>query len=685
MPTFRTLEQMRRHVLPDIQKVLESCGDLSSSWIQSGRLCSPRVLFTFNGSNDRLFEHDSKTSNPITVDRRKYELQMEDQLYRTLRNCRVITNICNNSLFAICNQVDFVFITRTTDHRAGVDTFFESLVDQFIDDFSNNISAFRKIEKSFEHQPRKLHTNFDQSAQTFFDFLWKHVDMALTKGFDDNVGKHNVGAYFQLPTLQSFLNVLCSMSSHFFKQNQTESELNNNLQNKLGKLLQIDRNFSQSFCVKVLNAAFAFYKENLPKNYPLQIHERKLNQSLQLFASLARGEATYHYAQILQSDCENYWRSGRQICSSRSLFSKYCALPLHEVPDLLELLMSNDDKTDTGKLLQHCSGIKYVSTCNCGLRQTNREDPFTVAEANWLFYRNLAQKCRCKDMQKVQFPIFCGSIDEARSVNVMLNQMMKMGFQKAVRDEKRDENDAPEEDEEYEDYEDNKYGDLHDNPVSSKRESEFLSQEFGNANAFKSQSGLGNDDSDSGRSLVGDREDEDEEDDDEVDPDEEEEDDYDDEEEGDDESANAFEAKLLNDKLIDRRNRVRRMSLVVESSPSKSKLICNEVTNEMQEDITCYSTDKYLLSMRNTLSPPNLLPLFCSWSLVRLGSSSVYSHNLGIQDQPGFLSGSHYLLPWNVNVKLEHCTELPSLWQGKYPPGIKNKKMFAGNLNNFMI
>lgn len=54
-----------------------------------------------------------------------------------------------------------------------------------------------------------------------------------------------------------------------------------------------------------------------------------------------------------------------------------------------------------------------------------------------------------------------------------------------------------------------------------------------------------------------------------------------------------------------------------------------------------------------TMSSPNdFLPNYSSWSLICLGASSLYSHNLGLSElhHPGFLSSTNYLLPWDVTV-----------------------------------
>lgn len=55
---------------------------LCQDWLTLGRLCSPRVLFYFE-------------QRPPFVDENLKPLQhlMEDQIYRLLRKCRVITNV----------------------------------------------------------------------------------------------------------------------------------------------------------------------------------------------------------------------------------------------------------------------------------------------------------------------------------------------------------------------------------------------------------------------------------------------------------------------------------------------------------------------------------------------------------------------------------------------------------------
>jgi len=49
------------------------------------------------------------------------------------------------------------------------------------------------MEKSRSSPPARNGGEF-----SFKEFLWQHIDMALSKGFDDNVGRHPVVANFEV-------------------------------------------------------------------------------------------------------------------------------------------------------------------------------------------------------------------------------------------------------------------------------------------------------------------------------------------------------------------------------------------------------------------------------------------------------------------------------------------------------
>src|SRR5205085_840206 len=62
-----------------------------------GRYCSPRALFVFKGCPDDLAKS-------------RLECSLEDQIYRTLRRSRIITNNCGNSLFAVPSNKPYVHL-----------------------------------------------------------------------------------------------------------------------------------------------------------------------------------------------------------------------------------------------------------------------------------------------------------------------------------------------------------------------------------------------------------------------------------------------------------------------------------------------------------------------------------------------------------------------------------------------
>lgn len=111
-----------------------------------------------------------------------------------------------------------------------------------------------------------------------------------------------------------------------------------------------------------------------------------------------------------------------------------------------------------------------------------------------------------------------------------------------------------------------------------------------------------------------------------------------------------------------------RLSSKTSLTPSDSHKVVIEVTDSDAENskdkslVRQPSTTEYLPGMLHTESPAGLLPQFSSWSLICLGPSSLYSHNLGLQHQVGVFSTSAFLLPWDVTVRLEHQKERNPLW-----------------------
>jgi protein SMG8 len=93
---------------------------------------------------------------------------------------------------------------------------------------------------------------------------------------------------------------------------------------------------------------------------------------------------------------------------------------------------------------------------------------------------------------------------------------------------------------------------------------------------------------------------------------------------------------------------------------------------DVKEEQATASTTEYLPGMILSTSPSGLLPQFSSWSLMLIAPSSLYSHNTGLTESqmPGFLSGTNYLLAWDVKVRLEHA----QTWAENYEKNRSRKK-----------
>lgn len=185
---FRILDKTREKALSFFSDILAEVPLLSREWVDCGRPCSPRMLFVFEAFG----------SKRILRQKRLYELQLEDQIYRFLRKSRIITNICANSLFAICNQMDFVHIV--TNDVAVRDP------NRYLSDLLLQYCTTGGAEQDFA----------DSESDALYNFLWSHINIAQTKGFDDNVGRHNVTSVFERPTVSQFVNVVGKLSSVIF-------------------------------------------------------------------------------------------------------------------------------------------------------------------------------------------------------------------------------------------------------------------------------------------------------------------------------------------------------------------------------------------------------------------------------------------------------------------------------------
>lgn len=565
---FRALDVVRVACVGSLWRPLSTIAGLPDAWMTTGRPCSPRVLFYFEKS-PAVFRDPNSTANI-----KKLEHALEDQIYHILRKHRVVTNISSNSLFAIPANQEFVYINTNLSESNDI---FGYMMNELIS--SCKIKSSLRNAASIE--PNLEFMNEDLDKRSFRSFLQQHINLAYSKGFDDNVGRHTTPSHFKIPTISQFIQVSNGLFNFF-------NSKNNDLKNLHG-FLDTDAKFSKSRCNKVLPRALQAYQDNLPMHYGRTYHETKLSHSMIVFEMHARGPLFDEYREKLEAECVKHWKSGRQMCEVLSLTGNPCTNPLHKggSEGAGGGEHSDIDIDDIDLLnVEHCSGVRYICACNCGRYQGPRDDPYNLRHANYDWFQMLAKQCGCGQFDKIEFPVFQPSTHNYRAAQLL---------------------------------------------PDTKRKDSFGRWELSTPQGPTQACSLA--DSTLHDNIEG--------------------------------YGSGGHSELTNDAAAqDGRRIVSKMNL----TPNDTHKVVIQVSHSEPETtkdkslVRQPSTTEYLPGMLHTESPIGLLPQFSSWSLLCLGPSSLYSHNLGLQHQTGVLANSAFLLPWDVTVRLEHQKERGSFW-----------------------
>ncbi|KAK7494187.1 hypothetical protein BaRGS_00014660 [Batillaria attramentaria] len=372
---FRILDSVRLKLQAPLCDMLRDLS-VSKEWAATGRLCSPRVLFVFQtpaiatGPDDDMSSSSKARSQKLSPLKR-LQHNLEDQIYRVLRKARVITNISNNSLFAVPANQEFVFVHCRKNEATEPVNFFLTLM--------RNNTGLDSPRKSYQTTRRGNSSNSSDSPRSplmpvrqensFKEFLWQHIEMAFTKGFDDNVGRNPVAARFELPSSSLWFEV-CQQTHGFLFDATPEGRAQSAL-NSLRSLLDPDLRFSESRCSKIIPMAESAYQQDLPSFYVTAYHLSKLAQAKHVFAQYARGPAYEKYMKQLEDSCTAFWHAGRQQCEAISLSGNLCVNQLHRA-----LCDTVTESTKDLPVMAHSSQLKTRAACNCGRQQADKDDPF---------------------------------------------------------------------------------------------------------------------------------------------------------------------------------------------------------------------------------------------------------------------------------------------------------------------
>uniref|UniRef100_A0A0V0J845 Nonsense-mediated mRNA decay factor SMG8 n=5 Tax=Schistocephalus solidus TaxID=70667 RepID=A0A0V0J845_SCHSO len=291
-------------------------------------------------------------------------------------------------------------------------------------------------------------------------------------------------------------------------------------------------------------------------------------------------------------------------------------------------------------VMQHRSDMKFISSCNCGRQQAPRPDPFDYREANWEFYNSLALSC-CSKLNSVALaPEFLNSsghhfttttpaddaspvVDEvaAVSVNVALAAADPAIVPEETKNKKVED------------------GDLTFGDEGEDAGSEDLGEAFFNANdEFASENEASTSESSvafehPSSSLAGDR-------------------------------LDADGVKTADEDPEDAESQDSETPFVTPRGgshhPGRSDQSESEEELDVEKEGRAAPAPQRLPQPRKvpvffydampTLClPPGHLPLYASWAIHTLGKYFSYSHSSGFA-YPGFLRGSNFLLPWDVQL-----------------------------------
>ncbi len=284
---------------------------------------------------------------------KRLEFAMEERLYTILKKARIVTSSPNSLVVLPEQRNGFVYIEDNDK----------------IEDEDEGVGFFLDSEES------------DSNKRSFKAFLNSHV-------IDPS----------ERPSMKQWLEASEAVFEVIMRLPEDDPA-----RVAMNAYANADEKFSEIRCQKALPQAFAAYKDGLQEHYTEDLHNAKFIQAMSLFSMTARGPSSAEYADLLAQECASHWKGGRQMCEEVSLTGNGCANRRHKILA---------DESVNGPLMPHNSSVTYYSACNCGRKQAPRDDPFTLAEANWKFYADLEEEC-CRELEHVAVPIWEPSRDVA--------------------------------------------------------------------------------------------------------------------------------------------------------------------------------------------------------------------------------------------------------------------------------
>uniref|UniRef100_A0A5K3FFB8 Nonsense-mediated mRNA decay factor SMG8 n=2 Tax=Mesocestoides corti TaxID=53468 RepID=A0A5K3FFB8_MESCO len=492
---------------------------------------------------------------------------------------------------------------------------------------------------------------------------------------------------------------------------------------------QLDQRLSSTRSEAALSAAEAHYRQDLPSHYSRTYHLAKVVSSYNVFLRLARGRCVILALDRLTRRLARLYLAGRVGCPALLVSGAICRQELHRIPDrfpcianafralkdkrksmdeystanfaslintacdagniasrstkiahlhettlsdclqdvphgvvgqwrcawieaVLKILEKQEDHQEPSgeppcedsTALQHLSVIphrsdqRYISYCNCGRTQALRLDPFDYQEANWNFYNSLESAC-CNKLTTIPLaPLFLNALGhnfciEHGGANVtgkVQASQLEVEFSDLALGNSRQPlsgNDMVE-DEQFTDGTDLR--DAEEETFLDARESDSYessaSAEVSGLNSFK--------------------------------------------------DGTTGSVSQDSDQFLPVKTRCETKAA---SNASDDDELAKEHTNVRDVKVASSRQEiavSFVQGMPVLGQPAGTLPLYPSWAIHALGKYFSYSHSSGMS-HPGFLRGSNFLLPWDVQLS-RSSVSVASKHRGGRQRDFDTIKLFLG-------
>ncbi|KAK9764138.1 hypothetical protein K7432_008616 [Basidiobolus ranarum] len=386
--TLRLLSTLKRRIFPLLTAFEEqySSGNGDGPHVDIGRGLShfvrkvPTISFVFHG-----------TSSNLTT--RKFLFNLESRIKFIFRACGLLEHherhfkYDGRQLFSLSpNSSNQSFV-----HFASWNTESNPVMDLL-----NHYFRVPTVERPSWEQLGKDDGNIDFDhvvtlKNQLLEWIKRSYELRSKRNFSETTALE-IGYWVEASGFL-FAKIFVSVSNADRKKSMEEI-----VYRKLKDYVELDRHVSLCHCKQAMKKSVDWYISECPPHYTEQLHEHKLNQALQHYRSMARGPCSSEFLNSVKKECQKYWENGHQRCEASSLTGHECGLSnIHGT--------GKESSRGGGKRdAKHKSPFQALHACNCGRSRRVRDDPFSLKEANYGFFK-IPECCNNDDIVSYDFPV----------------------------------------------------------------------------------------------------------------------------------------------------------------------------------------------------------------------------------------------------------------------------------------